>query len=230
MSAIWLGLPVILSALFGLLAPGLARHLPPQVATPLLSAGGLVAAAGPATSLALVAFDFVAQAPVFADRGRWSDDALRADTHVAAPLGVLALAALAVFGARAVRTAGHRLCAVRDAHRLAVALPGSGELSVAAGTEAQALAVPGRPGRIVVTTGLLHRLTATERRALLAHERAHLEHHHHLHQAAASIAAAANPLLRRLPAAVALGCERWADEEAARACSRDAVAATLVKA
>ena len=84
----------------------------------------------------------------------------------------------------------------------------------------------GRPGRIVVSTGLLRRPDASERRALLAHERAHLAGGHHVHNTAAHLAAAASPLLGRLAAAVALACERRADETAA-ACRRSTIAEAL---
>ena len=84
----------------------------------------------------------------------------------------------------------------------------------------------GRPGRIVVSTGLLRRPDASERRALLAHERAHLAGGHDVHNTAAHLAAAASPLLGRLAAAVALACERRADETAA-ACRRSTIAEAL---
>jgi beta-lactamase regulating signal transducer with metallopeptidase domain len=86
---------------------------------------------------------------------------------------------------------------------------------------------PAGPGRIVISSGLLRDLDAGQRRAVLAHERAHLAHRHHLHHTIAHLAAAANPLLYRLPAAVALSTERWADEAAAK-CRRDTVADALI--
>jgi hypothetical protein len=51
-----------------------------------------------------------------------------------------------------------------------------------------------------------------------------------VHHTVAHLAAAANPLLARLPPAVALSTERWADESAAARCSRGAVADALVRA
>lgn len=96
--------------------------------------------------------------------------------------------------------------------------------------EPYAFAVPGRPGRIVVTTALLRSLDPAQRRALLAHERAHLHHRHHIHQSMAHLAAAVNPVLYRLPAALELSCERWADEDAARVSRRDTVADALTRA
>jgi beta-lactamase regulating signal transducer with metallopeptidase domain len=94
----------------------------------------------------------------------------------------------------------------------------------------EAFAVPGRLGRIVVSVALLRGLDGDQRRALLAHERAHLDHHHHIHQTAAHLVAAINPLLRPLAAAVELSCERWADEVATRVCHRSTVADALTRA
>ncbi|MEO7263194.1 MAG: M56 family metallopeptidase [Jatrophihabitantaceae bacterium] len=224
-------LPLLFTAAFGLAAPGLARRLPPAVTTWLLSAGGLVAATGSSASLALLAFQYVAQAPILAARGRWSDTVLHHEDPVPAPIGLVAAVAVAVLTVRFTLAATRRLIAVRAAYRLAEGLPGAGsELSVLDTADPQAYAVPGRPGRIVVTTGLLRRLDADQRRALLAHERAHLLHRHHLHHTVTHLAAAVNPLLHRLPAAVELSCERWADEDAARVCRRDTVADALTHA
>ncbi|MGW0683723.1 M56 family metallopeptidase [Streptomyces sp. NPDC002754] len=70
-------------------------------------------------------------------------------------------------------------------------------------------------GRIVVSTALLDRLAPAERRALFAHERAHLTARHHRLLLTVRLAARANPFLRPLSSAVAYTAERWADEEAA---------------
>jgi beta-lactamase regulating signal transducer with metallopeptidase domain len=75
---------------------------------------------------------------------------------------------------------------------------------------------------------MLRSLEAEQRRALLPHERAHLTHRHYLHHAIAHLAAAANPLLFRLPRAVALSTERWADECAAATCRRTTVVRALI--
>lgn len=224
-------LPLLFTALFGLATTRLAVRLPPAVATWLLSVGGLAAAAGSTASLALLGFTLVGQSPPLADRGRWSDTALRQHDPVAEPIAALALVVLLVFAVRAAATTARRLIALREAYQMAAALPSAGaELVVLDTGDHHAVALPGRPGRIVVSTGLLRTLDAGQRKALLAHERSHLTHHHHLHQTLAHLAAAANPLLHRLPAAVALSCERWADEDAAVTCRRDTVADTLIRA
>lgn len=224
-------LPLLLSTAFGQLAPTLARRLPPAAGTWLLSAGGLLTAAASTASLALLAFTLVGQSPRLADRAHWSDATLRHDNPVPTALAITALIALTAIAARVVITGARRARTLHSTYRLAAALhTPAGDLAVLDDPEPQAYAVPGRPGRIVVSTGLLRRLGADQRRALLVHERTHLSGRHHWHATAALVAAAANPLLHRLPTAVGLACERWADERAAAACQRTTVADALLRA
>lgn len=224
-------LPLLASALFGLVAPGLARRLPPAIATWLLSVGGLCAGAGFAASLLLLTLTLVGQLPLLAARGHWSDAVLHRTDPIWPPLAVAALLSLVVLTIRVAVTICRRLSALRSAHRLAANLsPAGNELVVLDDTDHQAYAVPGKPGRIVVSSGLLRALTAPQRRGVLAHERAHLRQHHHVHHTAAHLGAAANPLSFGLPRAVALATERWADESASRACTRADVARALVTA
>jgi hypothetical protein len=224
-------LPFLFSGLFGVSAPHLARRLPPAVATWLLSLGGLLAVGGSAAALALLGFTLIGQSPVLADRGHWSQTALRHADPVAAPVAVLASVLLVAVTVRLAKRATQRVAAIRAAYRLAAALPAAGGgLVVVDDSDHQAFAVPGRPGRIVVSRGLLRSLDAAQRRALLAHERAHLTHRHYAHHAVADLAAAANPLLHKLPDAVALSTERWADECAAATGKRTTVARALILA
>jgi Zn-dependent protease with chaperone function len=220
-------LPLLFSGLFGVAAPRLALRLPPSVGTWVLGIGGLFTAAGSVASLALLGFTLVGQSPLLAAQGRWSDATLRHADPVAVPVAVLALMVLAVLAVRVALAGTRRLLALRAAFGLAASLPG-GELAVLDHPDRQAFAIPGRPGRIVVSSGLLRSLDAAERRAVLAHERAHLEHRHHLHHTFAHLAAAANPLLYRLPSAMALSTERWADEAATARCQRGTVADALL--
>ncbi len=85
------------------------------------------------------------------------------------------------------------------------------------GPDLDAYALPGWPGRIVVSGGLLDLLEPRRRAALIAHERAHLAGRHHLFTITAWMAAAACPLLIPVARAVEFTVERWADEEAAAA-------------
>jgi Zn-dependent protease with chaperone function len=224
-------LPLLLAALFSAAAPVIARRLPPPIATWLLSIGGLVAAAGSIAVLGFLAFTLLGRAPLLAEQGHWSPTALRHDDPVAVPVEVVATLALVAVTVRVAAVALRRGRALLDAYRVAAALPAHGaELAVIADPIPCAYAVPGRPGRIVASVGLLRGLEAGQRRAVLTHERSHLRHHHHAHHTAAQLAAAANPLLRALPAAVTLSTERWADEDAARTEHRDTVAQALLQA
>ena len=91
-----------------------------------------------------------------------------------------------------------------------------------------AIAVPGRPGHLLITTGILRLLDAEERRVLFAHEHAHLAHRHHRLVAVTAAAAALNPLLIPARDAVAYLVERWADEDAAAAVGDRALTAQAV--
>lgn len=225
-------LPFLSAALFGLAAGPLAARLPPATATWLLSVGGLLTSTATTVSLALLGFTLLGQSPLLADRGPWSNTALRQQDPVAAPIAVVALVILTVLAVRTVRATTRRMTALRETYRMAAALPGAGggELAVLHSDDRYAVALPGRPGRIAITTAMLHTLDAGQRRAVLAHERSHLTHHHHAHQTLTQVAAAANPLLHRLPTAITLSCERWADEDAALTCRRDTVASALIRA
>lgn len=217
--------PLVLSVLFGLTAPAIARRLPPAVAAWALSLGGLLAAGAWFGALGLLAFTLVGQDPTLASDGHWSDTALRHFDPVATPVAAAALLLLVVSAVRLTIAVPRHTKSVLRAHRLASALPAAGgELVVLDDAGVLACSVPGRPGRIVVSSGMLKVLEAGGRRAVLAHERSHLAHRHHLHRLAAGLAACSNPFLRGLPGASALATERWADEDAAAQCRRAVVA------
>lgn len=225
-------LTFVFSALFGTCAPAVGRRLPPALNCWMLSAGGVLAALASTGGLLLLAATLVGLDPVLAARGHWSQAALQQTNPVPPVIAGAAMVTLVALTGRVVHVAWQRLCALRSAFTLAVTLPAAGaELVVVDDYDRLAYAVParlGRRGRIVVSTGLLRSLDAPQRRALLAHERAHLRHAHHLHTAAAELARAANPLLRPLSAAVALATERWADEDATATVSRNQVAEALI--
>jgi hypothetical protein len=222
---------LLAGALFGATAPTLSRRLAPATATWLLSAGGLAVSVATTAALGFLGLTLVGQLPLLGRLGHWSEPALRRHDPVSASVAAIALLALLFLAVRVAAALARAASALRESHRVAAELPAhGGELAVIDSTDPAAYAVPGRPGRIVVSTGLLRLLNAGERRAVLAHERAHLGHHHHLHHSAAAIAAAANPLLVRLPEAVAVSCERWADEVAAASCPRQVVADALTRA
>ncbi|MDJ0386155.1 M48 family metalloprotease [Streptomyces sp. G-G2] len=108
-----------------------------------------------------------------------------------------------------VRGLYRRLAQLRQARRLAARA--DGELVVLADDFPDAYALPGRPGRIVVTSGMLRALSATKREALLAHERAHLKGRHHRFTAAVELSALYHPALRALREPLAYALERCRD-------------------
>jgi Zn-dependent protease with chaperone function len=193
-----------------------ARRLHPAAATVLTAAASAVLTIGAAVSLGLFTVAGLAGLSIVADSGN-SDIT---DVPVDATAAALLLAGLTAGTVAATR----RVRAIRAANDLA----GPSPLVIVRTDSPIAHALPGRPGTIVVSTGMLAGLTPAERRALLAHEQAHLRRSHHLFVAVVDVLAAANPLLRPLRKVVRYTIERWADELAARAVGSRAVVARAV--
>ena len=124
----------------------------------------------------------------------------------------LLLTAVAVAVAVVIRA---RARALAESYRRAARMAPGGRVVVVPGHAIEAYALPGSPGRIVVSGRLLEALDDRGRAALLAHEHAHLAGQHHLFTTVAHLAAAANPLLLPVARAVDYTVERWADERAA---------------
>ncbi|ADP80093.1 M48 family metalloprotease [Pseudofrankia inefficax] len=194
-----------------------ARRLPPARAALLLATSALGGAAVWVIVVGLLAVLLVGQAPPVAAVGRWSARLVGAGDPVPTIASVAAWVAVAVGLAGAVMLA-RRL--VAEARRWLPAYRSdrcAGVLVVVDDPEPAALAVPGWPGRIVVSSGMLRALPAEERRVLLAHEHCHLSHAHWLFRFVVRLAAAACPLARPYVAACDHALERWADEAAAAA-------------
>ncbi|MFJ8487509.1 M56 family metallopeptidase [Streptomyces sp. NPDC094038] len=202
-------------------------RLHPRAATRLLTAMAVVMAGCSTLCLALLMVVGTAQLPGNPLPDGWSDPEVRAAVphdEIAGRAAIPALAAVAVLCGRTLLR--HRR-ATRHARRALTALPGRA-VAVLPDSTPYAYALP---DRIVVTTALLEGLAPGERRALFAHERAHLAARHHRHLLAVHLAARANPFLRPLRTAVRYTAERWADEEAARSVGdRRTVARAIGKA
>jgi Zn-dependent protease with chaperone function len=201
-----------LSAPLAAISPAIGRRVAPALAARVLTAA-VVTAAATCWSLFLLAATLVGDAPPVVAEAR--QDGHRLAEPVPEVIGIMAAVALAVLvvsvqGAvradRRTRRALRRLC---EGHLADT------ELIVADSPEPRAFAIPGPPGRILVTVGMLSALEPAERRVLFAHERAHLAHRHAQLVTAATLAAAANPLLRPVRSTVVFLVERWADEQAA---------------
>ncbi|MCP2336013.1 M56 family metallopeptidase [Actinomadura rupiterrae] len=208
-------LPLVLPVVAALAARPVSGRLGPRAATWLLTGTAAGLAVASLATLAVSAMGSALRLPPIAALGHMSERVLRhapqTDPVVGTVATVLLLMCLISAACAAVRQ-GYRLVA---SARTARALPGGGPVAVVDDPEAEAFALPGRPGRIMVTTGMLAVLTPAQRDALIAHERAHLADRHHLFRAVTTVAAAANPLLWPLRGAVVFATERWADERAA---------------
>ncbi|MFI6355083.1 M48 family metalloprotease [Streptomyces sp. NPDC050743] len=205
--------PLVLSLLLSLVGPLVARSVAPALAARVLTSAAVLTAAATTWSLVLLAAALLGDAPPVIREAR--EDGHPVTHPVPEAIGLaacLALVAIAVRVYRAVRAERRTRRALR---RLCAGHPAGTELIVAASEVPQAFAIPGRPGRILVTSAMLRALEPAERRVLLAHERAHLAHRHGPLVSAATLAAAADPLLGPVRKAVGFLVERWADEQAA---------------
>jgi Zn-dependent protease with chaperone function len=213
-------LPLLLPVLVALGARWTAEHARPAVAVRGLVTAAVVAAIASAWSLIMLAMTGLDDLPPLAGRDR--------PKPVPDAIAALAVGALVWGTVRLLRDVHRRHDTAR---RLRAAGAPSDGLVVADWTAPLAVAVPGRPGHLLVTTGMLRGLDAHERRAVLAHERAHLRHRHHLAVAWVAAAASVNPLLGPVRATVTYLVERWADEEAATAVAdRGLVARAVARA
>ncbi|HXT46322.1 MAG TPA: M56 family metallopeptidase [Pseudonocardiaceae bacterium] len=220
-------LPAALSLLLAAISRIVVARIAPTRAVVFVIAAMLCAAAA-TWGLVLLA------ATLLGDTTLVADEALERGVQLQDPvptlIGVTAMIAL-IFGiVRVARVLTVRRAMNRELRAVCGAC-GGGELAVVSLDAPHAFAVPGRPGRILVTRGMLTALDGDERRVVLAHERAHLQGRHHRLRAAAEVCAALNPMLIPVREAVAYLVERSADEHAATVTgSRALVARALAKA
>lgn len=224
-------LPLVLSLLAVPGARLLAGRCEPRLATWLLTVSSLVLAAAGTVSLALLTLTGLLRIPPLAALGQWSlglaDRRDPVELSVAAAAGLLLILATAATA----RMLWTRCLTLARAAMDAACLASPDGLVIVDDPIPEAFALPGLPGRIIVSTGMLSTLDPGERNVLLAHERTHLADHHYAFVALAQLGAATNPLLRPLADAVAFTVERWADERAATVTGdRRRVARTVGKA
>ncbi|MFI9627007.1 M56 family metallopeptidase [Streptomyces sp. NPDC052042] len=192
-------------------------HLHPRAATRLLSATSAVLGLCSTLCLVLLAIVGTAQLPGNPLPDGWSDPEVRAAVPHHELVGKAAIGALAVVAVACTALPLRHYRVRRHAERALRGLPATSVAVLRDDTPyAHTLPGSGDAGRIVVSTGMLAGLGSRERRALFAHERAHLVGRHHRFLMVAGLAARANPFLRPLRTSVAYTVERWADEEAAR--------------
>ncbi|MEU3985836.1 M48 family metalloprotease [Streptomyces sp. NPDC026672] len=207
--------PLLLSLLAPLGARPLTERCEPRLATWLLTVSSLVLGTATTISLGLLAAAGLVRLPLLAGLGHWSASGARdadpARGAVALAAGPLLVAALVTVARMLWRRARTLTAATLDA----ACMPAHDGLVVVEDAAPDAYALPGLPGRVVVSRGMLDALPEGEHEILLAHERAHLAAHHYAFVTLAQLGAAANPLLRPYASAVGYTIERWADENAA---------------
>lgn len=208
-------LPLVLPALVVPVVRWVAMRLHPAWASWLVLVSAVILGLCSMTALGLLMLAALSVMSLFARLGHWSPAEVRHLDAVHLPVDVAASVLLLVFGVMTISAGVRRIRAIVDAYRMASECPDGSELMVLRDDRPLAHALPGRPGRIVVSTTMLASLAPAERRALLAHERAHLTEAHHLFVAVIDVLAAANPLLRPLTGTIRYTTERWADEVAA---------------
>jgi Zn-dependent protease with chaperone function len=213
----------------------LADRMRPDAAVLFSVASIAAAAVAGVLNLVVFAVKAVAELPAVAGRVGFSDAMVRADTEYVPWVSWLSVVLLlTVFAGLGWVWRAHRRD-VAFARRYG-ALPADGQVVLVDDARAEAFAVPGRPGRIVVTTGMRAALDDAQYAALLAHERAHLAAGHHRLVQFARLSAAAHPVFWWLARRMEFLVERAADEHAAtelrdrRVVARAIGAAALVSA
>jgi hypothetical protein len=221
-------LPLMLAGALAIVATTAHRALRPHVATRLIVTAIVLVAGGAVPSLLIVSASFLAHVPVMGTGIAWCTQLLGIHAEVPTWLGVAATAAVASGAwqiARVLRCRRRLAASTVDDAR------GRGAVEVIRDEVPIACALPGRSGRIVISTGMLDLLRPEEVDVVLAHERAHATHRHDRVLFVSEIATALVPPLRWLAARAVFSIERWADEAAVRACGGDRrlVAETLAR-
>jgi hypothetical protein len=203
-----LAVTISVAFLSGAAALIVPRRIRPHVAARLIMLLAVAAGTATAWALLLVATANVVQLHGIAERLSWCSGLVSAHRGTLSPSGVAAIAALTVATVSILR--------VWRRQRRLRAPRGEEGLVVVESARPAAFTLAGRPGQIIVSSGMLRTLQPEERRVLLAHERAHLRCHHHRYVQFTELATAAMPVLRPVIGRVRYAVERWADEEAAR--------------
>jgi Zn-dependent protease with chaperone function len=197
-------------------------RLRPSLSIPLLTAA-MVAATGAVTLIvAATALGFLLGPARSSALVEWCR-AIPLHHEVGPVVGTIALMALAATMFRCGRIMLARRQAVHSVRR-------SGRLEIVESKRCFAYAVPTRVGCVVVSTGLLAPLSTDERRAVFAHERAHLRLGHHRYLLAVELSQAVLPFLKPLGAQVRHATERAADEAAASVVADRHVVARAISA
>jgi Zn-dependent protease with chaperone function len=222
---------VALCLIYAGMAPDLTSRIRPSIGVRLVVVVSVAVAVAGLFVLGATGFTWAAQDSQVARVGRWSPEQLRAADPVPRVEAGLCLVLFTVAVMSVLRLAWLRVQAVLAVRREVHDCRPATDVMLVEDDRADAFTTAGPRAVIVVTTGLMDRLSEPERQALLAHERSHRRHGHVWWLVAMDLAVAANPLLARTGRAVTHAVERWADEDAAeQVADRRLVARTLARA
>ncbi len=196
------------------------RRLRPDAAARLITALVLLSVGAAVWALLLIVTANVVQLHGVAERLTWCTGVVTSHRESFTPIGLVALGAATAASVSTVR--------VRVRQRRQRAPSDVREVAIIPSDQPLAYALPGRPGQVVVSTGMLRSLDAQERRVLIAHERSHLRRRHHRYVRLTELAVAALPILTPLNARLRFAVERWADEDAAAEIGDRAVVACAI--
>jgi Zn-dependent protease with chaperone function len=209
--------PLLVPFAASLLAPRVVDRFEPAAALWALTVTTIVLATSSLAALGALLLPGVLRLSLFARLGELIHPLDVGPALFLYPATVLSVGALTVCAWTVSRSAARQWQHLRIAHAQAETRQAAGDLSIVNDDCPDAYALPGKPGRIVVTSGMLRALNPSEREALFAHERAHLTGRHHWFLAAAELSAHCHPALRTVCTAIVLAAERTADEAAASA-------------
>lgn len=210
-------LPLVLPLALPALARRAVDRLVPVAALWAITVSAVVCAGCSLAALGAFVLTGLLKLSVFAALGELVHPLRTASDVFVVPAAATSVGALAMCAWALVRSVLRQARALRAARSAAGRGPAVGDLCVVDSPHPDAYALPGRPHRIVVTTGMLRSLDAAEREVLFAHERAHNQGGHHYFLAAAELAAQLHPALRPVRETIRLAAERAADEAAAGA-------------
>lgn len=197
------------------------RRLPPVLAARTVTVTIVVVVAAALPTLWIVSLGYLAHVPLFGRGLRWCAETFGVHQRIPTWAGLPAVAMVLASSVRVTTV-------LRTHRRLRHDRPGSVE--IAGHDHAFAYTLPGRGGRVVLSSGLVELLDDDEQAVVLAHEGAHAQHRHDRYLLIARVASATVPLLRPLTSRLQFSLERWADEAAVGQCGdRRFVARTLGK-
>jgi hypothetical protein len=214
-------LPVTAAGTITALIAMLHRRLTPEIASFALGASLASISAAALPTLWIVSLGFIAHESTFGSGLRWCAELLGVHRPLSPGVGIPALA-LSCFGV-------YRTVRVVAAWRTTCA-HAPGPVLLVPDQRAYACTLPGRGGRIVISSALDQLLDRPERAVVLAHERAHARYRHDRYLLIADLSVAIVPFVSPIARHLRFCLERWADEQAVAACGdRHFVARTLTK-